>query len=125
METIAYNFHDEKRVLDDRYLKAGDDAKRVKWLEIKSNLKLFASHKDFIKRVVDMHDASWSSTTSSDDHDLLGASMNTKSAYDSTTTASFVKSSRSSSSTSARDGNGSSGGSGGESKKKNTSVYVH
>jgi hypothetical protein len=59
METIAYSFHDEKRVLDDKYLKAGDDAKSVKWLEITSDLKLFASHKDFIKKVVDMHNASW------------------------------------------------------------------
>ena len=66
METIAYNFHDEKRVLDDKYLKAGDDAKNVKWLEITSDLKLFASHKDFIKKVVDMHDASWNDNDTND-----------------------------------------------------------
>jgi hypothetical protein len=59
METIAFNFHDEKRVLKDKYLKAGDDAANVKWHEIDSSLNLFASHKEFIRKVVDMHDAHW------------------------------------------------------------------
>jgi hypothetical protein len=59
METIAFNFHDEKRVLKDKYLKAGDDAANVKWLEIDSTLNLFASHKDFMRKVVEMHGAHW------------------------------------------------------------------
>jgi hypothetical protein len=59
METIAFNFHDEKRVLKDKYLKAGDDAANVKWLEIDSSLNLFASHKEFLHKVVDMHGAHW------------------------------------------------------------------
>ena len=72
METIAFNFHDENRVLEDKYLKAGDDAKSVKWLEISSNLKLFASHKDFLKKVVDIHNASWIN----DSNEVLSRSLN-------------------------------------------------
>ena len=54
METTAYNFHDEDgSVFDGVALKAGDDAQHVKWVDINSNLQLYASHKDFIKKVVE------------------------------------------------------------------------
>jgi len=38
---------------------AGDDATGVKWTDINRNLKLFASHADFIKSVAELHNAHW------------------------------------------------------------------
>lgn len=37
----------------------GDDAIGVKWIDINKDLKLFASHSDFVKKVAEMHDANW------------------------------------------------------------------
>jgi len=60
METIACNFHDDTGDLVGCFkLAAGDDAEHVSWLELNSNLKLFASHKDFLHEVANMHNANW------------------------------------------------------------------
>ena len=37
----------------------GDDASKVKWMTIDKNLKLYASHLDFIELTVKKHDAHW------------------------------------------------------------------
>jgi ADP-ribose pyrophosphatase len=61
METIAYNFHDNTgEIFNSIQLKAGDDAKCVKWMDIEgSSMKLYASHLSFIEKVVKIHDAYW------------------------------------------------------------------
>lgn len=59
METVAYNFHAESNVFNQIKLKAGDDAKRVQWLDIDSSLVLYASHLNFIQNVANLHKASW------------------------------------------------------------------
>lgn len=53
METIAYNFHDESgSTVGNLKLHAGDDAVGVRWLDITTDLHLYASHKDIVKEVV-------------------------------------------------------------------------
>jgi len=37
----------------------GDDAADVQWMAIDKSLKLYASHKDFIKATVDVRGAHW------------------------------------------------------------------
>lgn len=37
----------------------GDDAVGVRWADIDSNLKLYASHKDMIEKVARTHNAHW------------------------------------------------------------------
>ena len=60
METTAVNFHDESNdVLPKLKFEAGDDAKHVTWMDINSNLKLYASHATFMKIVTDFHTAAW------------------------------------------------------------------
>lgn len=60
METIAYNFHDgHGDSVGHLKLHAGDDAVGVRWADIGSNLKLYASHKDMIEKVASLHDAHW------------------------------------------------------------------
>lgn len=60
METVAYNFHDEKGDCVGRFkLHAGDDAVGVKWMDIDRNVKLYASHADMIKAVAEHHKAHW------------------------------------------------------------------
>ena len=56
---LVFNYHDEKNILSLLKLKAGSDAADVRWMEINSNLKLFASHKDFIKKTAELHNAHW------------------------------------------------------------------
>jgi ADP-ribose pyrophosphatase len=52
METVCVNFHDEDGTVFNKFkLHAGDDAVGVKWTPITSDLKLFASHKDFVSKV--------------------------------------------------------------------------
>jgi len=60
METVAVMFHDEvgDKVANFK-LKAGDDAKSLKWQEINGQITLYASHKDFIKKVADRLGACW------------------------------------------------------------------
>lgn len=60
METVAYNFHDEKGDSVGRFkLNAGDDAVGVKWMDIDQDVKLYASHADMIKKVAEHHKAHW------------------------------------------------------------------
>lgn len=60
METVAQNFHDETGDGVSRVrLKAGDDAGEVAWMEASHQLKLYASHVDFIKEVVERKKAAW------------------------------------------------------------------
>jgi ADP-ribose pyrophosphatase len=60
METTVYNFHDEH----DEHLAlidvhAGDDATSAFWQDLDSELPLFASHADFLRRVASLHKAHW------------------------------------------------------------------
>ncbi|XP_019616862.1 PREDICTED: ADP-ribose pyrophosphatase, mitochondrial-like [Branchiostoma belcheri] len=60
METVAVNFHDEDGNSVARFnLQAGDDANAVKWMDIGSELRLFASHKHFLKKVASNRKAHW------------------------------------------------------------------
>ncbi|CAF0888397.1 unnamed protein product [Brachionus calyciflorus] len=59
METIAFNFHDDSGLFKSIELNAGDDAGHVEWIDISSNLKLYASHRDFIKKVANSRKAYW------------------------------------------------------------------
>ena len=46
--------------MDNLTLEAGDDAGKVKWMDISNKLKLYASHAQFIKSVAEKRDAHWS-----------------------------------------------------------------
>ena len=60
METICVNFHDEKGdVVGVFLLQGGDDAEHAQWMELNGNLKLFASHIDFLREVASLHLANW------------------------------------------------------------------
>ena len=76
METVVLNFHDETgdkvklkvlvilchgfcRQVGKFPLQAGDDAAAICWMEISSEIKLYASHRDFVKSVVEKHNAHW------------------------------------------------------------------
>lgn len=60
METIAVNFHDETgETFGKINLNPGDDAGKVTWMPISSELKLYASHYDFIKKVAELRDCYW------------------------------------------------------------------
>lgn len=60
METVAVNFHDESGDSVGKFpLQAGDDAKSVRWVDIDSNLELYASHLDIIQQVANLHKAHW------------------------------------------------------------------
>ena len=55
----VFNYHDEDNILSFLKLKAGSDAADVRWMEINSNLNLYASHKDFLKKTAELHNAHW------------------------------------------------------------------
>ncbi|XP_072024231.1 ADP-ribose pyrophosphatase, mitochondrial-like [Amphiura filiformis] len=60
METIAVNFHDVEGASVGKFkLNAGDDAAGVKWMDISSEIKLYASHQHFIEEVTKRHEAHW------------------------------------------------------------------
>lgn len=60
METVAVNYHDENGEVFNKFkLKAGDDAGEVRWLAIRQDLKLYASHKDIIEKTARFHFAFW------------------------------------------------------------------
>lgn len=60
METVAVNFHDDKGDKVGKFkLSAGDDAAKVKWLELNQNVQLYASHSMIVKDVVDRLKAHW------------------------------------------------------------------
>nr|XP_056711555.1 ADP-ribose pyrophosphatase, mitochondrial [Euleptes europaea] len=61
METEAVNYHDESgETMDNLHLEAGDDAGKVKWVDIGEKLKLYASHADFVRMVAEKKEAHWS-----------------------------------------------------------------
>ncbi|XP_068949818.1 ADP-ribose pyrophosphatase, mitochondrial isoform X3 [Petaurus breviceps papuanus] len=61
METEAVNYHDETgETMDNLALEAGDDAGKVRWVDISDKLKLYASHSQFIKLVAEKRGAHWS-----------------------------------------------------------------
>ncbi|XP_043942210.1 ADP-ribose pyrophosphatase, mitochondrial isoform X2 [Protopterus annectens] len=61
METVAVNYHDETgETLDHLTLEAGDDAGKVKWVDVSDTLKMYASHVDFLKLVAEKRNALWS-----------------------------------------------------------------
>ncbi|XP_025242012.1 ADP-ribose pyrophosphatase, mitochondrial isoform X2 [Theropithecus gelada] len=71
METEAVNYHDETgEIMDNLTLEAGDDAGKVKWVDISDKLKLYASHFQFIKLVAEKRDAHWSEDSEADCHGL-------------------------------------------------------
>ncbi|XP_062964472.1 ADP-ribose pyrophosphatase, mitochondrial isoform X2 [Cynocephalus volans] len=71
METEAVNYHDETgEIMDNLTLEAGDDAGKVKWVDISEKLKLYASHSQFIKLVAEKRDAHWSEDSETDCHGL-------------------------------------------------------
>ncbi|XP_058151745.1 ADP-ribose pyrophosphatase, mitochondrial isoform X2 [Dasypus novemcinctus] len=71
METEAVNYHDETgEIMDNITLEAGDDAGRVKWVDISDKLKLYASHSQFIKLVAEKRDAHWSEDSGPGCHGL-------------------------------------------------------
>jgi len=59
METTAINFHADGDQVDDWKFRAGSDARLVTWIEVSSNMKLFANHIDFIHLVALRHHAHW------------------------------------------------------------------
>jgi hypothetical protein len=60
METVAFSFHDETGDKIGKFdLKAGDDAKDLKWMKLSEDLELYASHKDFLQKVAHLLDAHW------------------------------------------------------------------
>jgi ADP-ribose pyrophosphatase len=60
IETVAMNFHDENGTLVGAFpLCAGDDAVNVQWMDISRNLTLYASHSDFIGKVVAKRNSHW------------------------------------------------------------------
>nr|XP_021483835.1 ADP-ribose pyrophosphatase, mitochondrial isoform X3 [Meriones unguiculatus] len=71
METEAVNYHDETgETMDKLTLEAGDDAGKVKWVDISDQLKLYASHSQFIKLVAEKRDAHWSEDSAAGSHGL-------------------------------------------------------
>ncbi|XP_029650951.1 ADP-ribose pyrophosphatase, mitochondrial isoform X2 [Octopus sinensis] len=60
IETVAMNFHDDNGTsVANLALTAGDDAVSVKWLDIAQSLKLYANHKEFMKKVANDLNGSW------------------------------------------------------------------
>lgn len=71
METEAVNYHDETgEIMENLTLEAGDDAGKVKWVDINDKLKLYASHSQFIKLVAEKRDAHWSENPETDCQEL-------------------------------------------------------
>ncbi|XP_040822512.1 ADP-ribose pyrophosphatase, mitochondrial isoform X1 [Ochotona curzoniae] len=67
METEAVNYHDETgEVMDNLTLEAGDDAGKVKWVDISDQLELYASHSQFIKLVAEKRNAHWNAESEAD-----------------------------------------------------------
>lgn len=60
METTVMNFHDDTGLqIGALALTAGDDAKNVCWMDVSSNLKLYASHSSFLAEVSKKLNAHW------------------------------------------------------------------
>ncbi len=57
---MACNFHDDTSDLVGSFtLQGGDDAEHATWLELSSELPLYASHSDFLRQVAKIKDAHW------------------------------------------------------------------
>lgn len=59
METVAVNYHDHKGAFHKFKLQAGDDAGHVEWVDIDSNLKMYASHSYFVMGAAQVNNAHW------------------------------------------------------------------
>lgn len=60
METVAINFHNEDNaVIGKLALKAGDDARDVRWMDVNREINLYANHSEFIRKTVLEHNAHW------------------------------------------------------------------
>lgn len=60
IETVAINFHDEdNNVVGKLALKAGDDARNVRWMDINKDINLYANHSEFVKKTVLQRNAHW------------------------------------------------------------------
>jgi len=60
METVAFNFHDDSgEEVGKLPLQAGDDAGAIQWMKLSSQVSLYASHKEFVEKVVAKHGAHW------------------------------------------------------------------
>ena len=60
METVAFRFHDQSGKTIGKFdLKAGDDAKALKWTDISQDIELYASHTYLIEKVVQELNAHW------------------------------------------------------------------
>jgi ADP-ribose pyrophosphatase len=60
IETVAMNFHDESGTSVGAFpLCAGDDAVNVHWMDISKDLLLYASHIDFIAKIVAKRSSHW------------------------------------------------------------------
>ena len=60
METVAINYHDQSGShLGKLKLSAGSDAKAVEWKDANADIKLYASHSDILRKVVDRLKAHW------------------------------------------------------------------
>lgn len=60
METSVQSFHDgSNKVFKNFELKAGDDASSVTWMDINSDIELYATHKQFIEQVANKYKAHW------------------------------------------------------------------
>ena len=60
METVAINFHDEENnIVGKLRLKAGDDARNVRWMDLNKEINLYANHSDFVNTVVSRRKAHW------------------------------------------------------------------
>ncbi|XP_062991775.1 ADP-ribose pyrophosphatase, mitochondrial isoform X2 [Elgaria multicarinata webbii] len=70
METEAVNYHDESgEAMDNLHLEAGDDAGKVKWVDMSEKLKLYANHVDFVRLVAEKRRAHWSENPDLSCHD--------------------------------------------------------
>ena len=60
METVAFSFHDESGEKIGKFdLKAGDDAKDLKWMRLSRKLELYASHKNLLYKVAQLLGGHW------------------------------------------------------------------
>jgi ADP-ribose pyrophosphatase len=56
METVVKNFHDSDGTSLALFnLRAGDDATKARWTEVNEDTKLYASHSDFLLKVLALH----------------------------------------------------------------------
>jgi len=60
METTAIHFHDDTGDQVGTFpLAAGDDAGAIQWMRLSEQVDLYASHKDFVQKVVENLGAAW------------------------------------------------------------------